>query len=413
MSRFPRWSITRRHPFGSNISSQRSSELFASINEEARQRFFQLQGKRRVEKEYLAYDSTSVSSYSKFLKQVRWGKNKDHDRLRQINLSLLFGQQSRLPFYYRKLAGNIPDVKTLRKLLLDMNSMGYKKIKVVLDRGFFSAANINDLYRHHMKFLIAAKLSLKLVKTNLDTVRDTMRNWIHYSQTYQLYAYTLPVKWNYVQDRPYKGDTIKTQRRMYLHLFYSPDRALEDEKAFNNRLVALQEELESGQRHPEHEKQYARYFDIKTTPVRGTKVTAKEEALVDAKQNYGYFALLSNDIKEPIDALEIYRNKDMVEKAFENLKERLNMRRLTVSSEQSLDGKLFVQFIALIFLSYITRRMQENKLFKHHTLQEVLDELDIIECFEVPGQRLQVGEITQRQEDLYKKLGVTPPASLQ
>ena len=413
LSRFPRWSATHKHPYGNNISSQRSSELFASISEEAQQRFFQLQGKRRVEKEYLAYDSTSISSYSKCLKQVRWGKNKDREQLPQINLSMLFGQQSRLPFYYRKLAGNIPDVKTLRKLLLDMNSMGYKKIKVVLDRGFFSASNINDLYQHHIKFLIAANLSLKLVKSNLDTVRDTMRSWTHYSQMYQLYAYSLPVNWNYVQQRPYKGDTIKANRRMYLHLFYSPDRALEDEKAFNIRLATLQEELESGQRHPDHEKQYARYFDIKTTPVRGTKVTAKEEALAEAKQNYGYFALLSNDIKEPISALEIYRNKDTVEKAFENLKERLNMRRLTVSSEQSLNGKLFVQFIALIFLSYITRKMQENKLFKHHTLQQVLDELHIIECFEVPGQQLQVGEITKRQEELYTKLGVTPPTSLQ
>ncbi len=413
LSRFPRWAAIHRHPFGNVIASQRSSELFASISEEARQRFFRLQGKRRVDKEYLAYDSTSVSSYSKCLKQVRWGRNKDHDHLPQINLTLLFGQQSRLPFYYRKLAGNISDVKTLRKLLGDMNTLGYKKIKVVLDRGFFSATNINDLYRHHMKFLIAAKLSLKLVQTHLDTVRDTMRSWIHYSQDYQLYAYSLPVTWNYVQDRPYIKDTIKAKRRMYLHLFYSPDRALEDEKAFNNRLANLQAELESGQRHPDHEKQYIKYFEIKTTPIRGTKVIAKEEALAEAKRNYGYFTLVSNEIKDPIKALEIYRNKDLVEKAFENLKERLNMRRMAVSSEQSLDGKLFVQFIALIYLSYITRRMQENNLFKNHTMQEVLDEFDIIECFEVPGQQLQVGEITKRQEGLYTKLGVVPPASLQ
>jgi transposase len=101
-----------------------------------------------------------------------------------------------------------------------------------------------------------------------------------------------------------------------------------------------------------------------------------------------------------------------MEKALDNLKERLNLRRVAVSSEQSLDGKLFVQFIALIFLSYITKKMQENKLFKNYTLQEVLDELDVIECFEVPGQQRQVGEISKRQTDFYTKLGVTPPASL-
>jgi len=413
LSRFPRWATIHRHPHGEGISSQRSSELFASITEEARQRFFRLQGKRRTEREYLAYDSTSISSYSKCLRQVRYGKNKDHEPLEQINLALLFGQESRLPFYYRKLAGNIPDVKTLRKLLADMNTMGYEKIKVVLDRGFFSAANINDLYRHHMKFLIAAKLSLKLVQTHLETVRDKMRLWTHYNQDYQLYTCSLPITWDYVQDRPYQGDTIKADRRMYLHLYYSPDRGLEDEKAFNSRLAHLQAELESGQRHPDHEKQYAQYFEVKTTPIRGTKIIAKEDALAEAKRNYGYFALLSNEIKDPVEALSIYRNKDLVEKAFENLKERLNLRRLAVSSEQSLDGKLFVQFIALIFLSHITKKMQENKLFKDYTMQEVLDELDMIECFEVPGQKLQLGETTKHQMNLYTKLGVSPPASLQ
>ena len=114
-----------------------------------------------------------------------------------------------------------------------------------------------------------------------------------------------------------------------------------------------------------------------------------------------------------LEALTIYRNKDLVEKAFENLKERLNLRRLAVSSEQSLIGKLFVQFVALIFLSRITKKLQEGNLFRDYTLQEDLDELDVIECFELPGQRLMVGEMTQRQMDLYEKLGVMPPASLQ
>ena len=163
----------------------------------------------------------------------------------------------------------------------------------------------------------------------------------------------------------------------------------------------------------EHEQYYAKYFEVKHTPVRGTKVVAIEQALADTKRNYGYFALMSNDIQDAVQALEVYRNKDVVEKAFENLKERLNLRRLAVSSEQSLDGKLFVQFVALIYLSYITKKMQEKNLFKSHTLQEVLDELDLIECFSVPGRQLQVGEMTKRQAELYTHLGVIPPASLQ
>jgi transposase len=413
LSRFPHWGSLHQHPYGSVMTSQRSSELFASITEDAKQDFFRLQAKRRLEKEYFAYDTTSISSYSQCLKQVRYGKNKDHDPLPQINLALLFGQQSRLPFYYRKLPGNIPDVKTLKKLLADMNTLGYEKVKVVLDRGFFSAANINGLYKQHMKFLIAAKLSLKIVRDQLDTVRDEVRNWTNYSQDNHLYTYSVPITWDYAQDRPYKGDTIKAKRRMYLHLYYSPERALEKETTFNIRMAQLQNELENDERQPDHEKLYAKYFEVKTTPVRGTKVVARDDVMATAKLNYGYFALLSNEIKEAVTALEVYRNKDSVEKAFNNLKDRMSMRRLAVSSEKSLEGKLFVQFIGLIIVSYITKKMQENKLFRKYTMQEVLDDLDIIECFEVPGQKLQIGETTKRQLDLYAKLGVDPPDSLQ
>lgn len=111
--RFEKWHALHRHPYGQNIPSQRSSELFASISDAARERFFRLQGKRRSEKEFWAYDSTSISSYSQQLSQVACGKNKENDLLPQLNLLMLFGETSNLPFYYRKLAGNIPDVKTL------------------------------------------------------------------------------------------------------------------------------------------------------------------------------------------------------------------------------------------------------------------------------------------------------------
>jgi transposase len=60
--------------------------------------------------------------------------------------------------------------------------------------------------------------------------------------------------------------------------------------------------------------------------------------------------------------------KDLVEKAFENLKERLNFRRIFVSSDLSLDGKLFVEFIALIFQKHIKKKMQDVSLFTKYTM---------------------------------------------
>ena len=74
-----------------------------------------------------------------------------------------------------------------------------------------------------------------------------------------------------------------------------------------------------------------------------------------------------------------------VTKAFGNLKERLNMRRMSVALEENLEGKLFIQFVALIYLSYIEKAINDNKLFKTYTMQELLDELDIIEFYQQSG----------------------------
>ena len=123
-----------------------------------------------------------------------------------------------------------------------------------------------------------------------------------------------------------------------------------------------------------------------------------------ARSRYGYFVLLSNEVKDPIDALELYRNRDVVEKAFSDVKDRLNGRRTLVSSEQSLNGKLFVQFLALIYLSYIKKHMQEHELFKKYTIQSLLNELERIECFTEPGKTPFIGEVLTKQVAIYERV---------
>jgi transposase len=85
---------------------------------------------------------------------------------------------------------------------------------------------------------------------------------------------------------------------------------------------------------------------------------------------------------DAVTTLKLYRNKDVVEKVFGNLKKRLSTRRALVSSEQSLDGKLFIQFVALIYFSYSKKRMHVKELLKNYTLPESLDKIHDIECLE-------------------------------
>jgi len=406
LSRFPRWAMLHRHPYGKIISSPRSSELFAALDEDSQQRFFHLQMQRRMEHEYLAYDITSISSYSELIRFVKYGKNKEHDALPQINLALLYGESSRLPVYYRSLPGNISDVTTVKRLIDELGYLSIEKVKIILDRGFYSEDNINGLLSHHYKFLISVKTSLRLVQTMLDEVRESLPTRQYYNSNFRLYCTSRTIAWPYEERKARLGEVESGTRRMYLHLYYDDERAMEERTAFNILLDSLEAELKEGIRNPEHETLYQKYYEVTQTPVRGVTLNPKQEAIDKVERNYGYFGLLSNDIKNPLEALRIYRTKDLVEKAIANLKERLSARREGVSSESNLSGKLFVQFIALMYLSSIDKVMDDQGLYKSYTLTQLLDELDVIECYSYPGHTEKIGEMTKKQKELYEVFGV-------
>lgn len=91
--RFEKWNFTYKHPYGDDISSPRSNEFYVSITNEQVSKFFILHGKHRVKEGYWAYGSISISSYSETLAQVQYGKNKEDDKLPQLNLLLVFGEK--------------------------------------------------------------------------------------------------------------------------------------------------------------------------------------------------------------------------------------------------------------------------------------------------------------------------------
>ena len=408
--RFEKWHLTHKHPYGQDIASPRSSEFFASITDDQVTRFLRLQAKRRVEEEYWAYDSSSISSYSETLNQVQWGKNKENDKLPQINLLLVFGEKSGLPFYYRKLAGNIPDSKTVKHLLEDLDLLGFGRTKFVMDRGF-SEDNINGLYREHVKFLVGVKLSLKFIKKHLDEVYDDIRMFTNYDEGIATYGYPVSAEWDYSQERPYKGDIVKDKRRIYIHYYYSIEKGADDEQAFDKRIAKLCAELQEGKLVEEHKKAYAQFFEVKDTPVRGRRVCHKEEEIKAARRYFGYFALITNEKMDAFMALHLYRMKDIVEKAFGNIKERLNLRRLLVKSEKNLDGKIFTEFVALILISHLDHKMKEANLYRTYSMQQLLDRLDVLECFEDKGHKLRIGELMTKQADIYEALGAALPTS--
>lgn len=363
------WCKSHLHPCQQVLTSQAISKLLASQTEDARQTFFKQWSSVIVDKECLCYDITSVSSYAQQNEYVKYGYNRDKEKLPQINMAMLFGQESRLPVYYKRLPGNITDVSTLSNFLKTMNFLDNKKLHLVLDKGFYSNANVDELFAAHHKFTLGVSIHLKWVQEIVDEFYPHILDIENYRKIGDdvLYVRTKLYKWG-------------TQgKRSYVHLYHNSRAAAEDKDHFHEKLLAYKEELESDNRVKEHESYYQRYFITKDTPVRGKQVKFNSDAVQAHRNRYaGFFTLFTNDIKDPVTALETYRNKDVVENCFDDLKNQLDMKRLRVHHSPTMDGRIFLQFIALIYISAIRKKIKSNKSLEHYTVRELIEELETI-----------------------------------
>ncbi len=392
------WCTNHEVPAQTSLASQRVSELLDQISEDDRQTFFKLWGKSIAEHDYLCYDITSVSSYAEQNEYVRWGYNRDGEKLPQINLGIVYGQKSLLPVAYRQLPGSIPDVKTLQSLLDQLDKLGFPKLHLVMDRGFYSQANIDDLAAGGHHFTVGVPIHCKWVQDLIDQDRHLIDGpaGFHKQDNEVIYAHTRLMSWG------------KSKRRCYLHLYFDPDKMADDRKAFDQNLLMYQEELIEDKRVVEHEEYYERFFFCKRTPKRGLKVEFNWPAVEAARKQYvGFSALLSTKFKDPLQALAVYREKDTVEKCFDDLKNELDMQQLRVHKAKRMKSRLFIQFIALILLSGLRQTMKESLPAKKYTVKSLLWEMESLTTIYYTGKyKNKLSEITKAQRLILDAFGV-------
>ena len=396
------WCKSHAPSFQGTLSSQRISELLASISIDEKQTFFRKWMNKILEDDYLCYDITSISSYSEGNEYIKYGHNRDLDKLPQLNLAMLFGQKGRLPVYFQRLPGNITDVTTLHNLLKTFKALEVKNLHYVMDKGFYSKKNVDELLTFRDKFLVSVPLNNKWVQQAIDDIYEIINGPDGYQR---IDSETL-----YVHSRLYPWG--KESRRCYLHMYYNAHARADAIDRFNRNLVIYKEELESGKPIKEHQEEYDTFFVIKTTPKRGVKISYNTQAVSQYINRYsGFQVLLTNGIKDPVEALQIYRDKDVVEKCFDDLKNQLDMKRLRMHSSATVDGRLFVQFISLIYISALRKEMRESGLIDRYSTRELLQEMETLTNVKYSGKYGSIlTEVTKAQREILKSLNIKLPS---
>lgn len=403
MQQFESWEKLHYLPYASadKLTSQRISDVFKAIDEDGIQRFFDLRMNQTNAKEFLYYDTTSISSYSKTLPYGQYGYNKEDDKLPQINLGVIFSEKTRLPIMYRYLSGNIPDNKTIPWLLSLLDNFNKESIKLVMDRGIYSKENVYELIQSGIGFVMGVKKNLLYVKAAIEAIRHEITDVENYSTVYKLAG-------KRVQTDYFQTESGKGYYPIQVYVYYNHDQAVEQEHQWNAELQKRYKELRSGELNPHFEKDYATYFR-KVSEEGSIHYEYHREKIAEHKRHFGFFVLISTYKMDVLELLSLYRNKELVEDAFHNLKDRLNLRRLRVSTEKSLEGKLFIQFVALILQSYLKRAMNETALDEDYTQADFLASLNRIDILTHKEYGATIGEMTVAQKLLYSKTGVSYP----
>jgi transposase len=392
---------TESYPVG-EMSSQRISELLVSVAPESREHFYRAWCRHRTETEYLALDITSVSSYSELIGDVEWGYNRDGEELPQVNICMLFGESSRLPVYQTVYAGSLKDVSTLRATLRRFDGItGGRPTLAVMDKGFYSKRNVDEMLSKDgvQRFIVAvpftsgfAKKQVEGERKDIDTVSKTIRLG---GET--LRAVTKERVWD-------------SGHKIYTHIYFAPGKAFGRREDIFAHVSMLRDEAETAPEKYVNSKEHKKYLNIRKSEKTdaGYTINIREDAIGAALGTHGWLVLVSNDVANAKDAIRIYRAKDVVEKGFMRLKCDLDLGRLRVHSQERMQNKVFVGFIALILLSQIHCVMTDHGLYGKMTMKQLIRTLAKHRAQTVGGERI-VYPATKAQRDIYDAFGIAPP----
>ena len=349
------------------------------------------------------YDITSFSSYSTKNEFVEWGYNRDKENLPQINLGMVCCQQTGLPFFYRIFPGSIVDVKTIINFIKYLKIYKLQNMFLILDKGFFSASNICELMEsdRNLSLIIPLPFSLKLAKELISKNIDVKNaeNMFQYNEEILFHkAVPTSIKGHNFTAHIFFNEKAEVDQR---HLFYSKllsceakikQNKFKNQKAFE---TYVNEEISGN---------YKKYFCYDTSK----KTVVRNEAKINEYLfKLGFFIIISGKedlLKE--DVLLFYRNKDTVEKIFDNTKNEMNTNRLHSHSKTTTEGRLFVKFIATILYQQITKVMKEKDMFKKISVAELLKELSKIKIISLPELDDFVSECTKTQTDIFSKFNI-------
>lgn len=320
-----------------------------------------------------------------------------------MNTALFVDETTGIPIFYEHFIGSIPD-KTESPITIEKaETLGYDKLFLVMDTGYFST-EVASVLKNKFKFSITAPESANISKDMISSYGKQ----IALNQQFYLpgeHAYGIRASNKNVLGGRYNAC-----------LFYDDKRASEERQQIQNKVATMKCEALKKKRYTNNlAKKYAPWLRIEKLDGKddsGRSFAVKENAdrVQQEIDNAGFFVVVSNAELDPTSMLRVVRHRDQGEKPFQRFKSHLGLTSPYVHGEATYEGKMFVAFIALIIVqSYRWFIRSLLAASSSTTIYTTLRECEKCQIMRKPdGSWMPRYALTRKEKDIFECLQLTP-----
>lgn len=431
-----------------DVSSPRMSELTNRIGSSPAKmdEFF----RRRISGssgEYV-FDLTSESTYSSSNQDAQWGRNKDGDHLRQINIGLVTDRLGH-PLMFYVYPGSVADVTTIRRMVDDVRRLGGEDSTLVMDRGFVSPKSIYCLMEEGMDFVMPIvmgdnKVVKSLVTAMLGLVGKVGSTVVYNDRSYTVLERQLGVRrmkgarkterdtvwedpdgYDLVLDTD--EDFVSCDHKLDVFVFRDTESAGGETAGMDVALRNIMNELE-GERPRDPKKRFAKVAGSYASMLDVTMVDGrmhleiKQNAHTFAANRKGVFIMITPADKDRTwdQVLRCYECRDIVEDVFMEDKSQGDGRRPRSGDRQTVIGRTFIRMVSMIMKMEMVNRISEYSKDKkvktkdkprnigRQTPESLLSTLSTIEIVRGTGWE-ELTEVTKECRLIYRMFDIGPP----
>lgn len=416
------------------VSGQRISELLATVNQSTLDEYFLrrhqkalAEAKKLREKNpdayvpplTLAFDSTSISTYSRTIEDAEFGHAKRDPELRQVNLALAVDQDTGEIVYAYEYAGSINDKANFAEIIDRMVAVGFdlSETLLVTDRGYKSMFNIQKQIDAGLKFIQCTPLNDGNVRALFDRHSDQLRKSVFYAPEYKCYAFPVQ-KEECEMWKKRIGDCGSESVRVCIHLYFDPAAAANETQRLLTEVDKVISLKNNGKAVDASDWKEYRGCVQEVTLKNGEKIWVRKSSAIDERLKYaGCTALRTNMTDDSLLALKIYRERNAVESSYRVFKSNVGGDRMRMTDAAYI-GKLFLFTLATGLRTMLRRKAERisaetGMKIPGDSLSRVFEILNGVSMNRWgTSSNWHISTLTRKQRDCFALLGMKPLAGI-